>query len=190
MGLLDVVSHVRVVHEILLAVVALEVAFPGVHHVVGLQLVHERKLQIALVAADLLEMQPHVTDDGVDVSGGSLSAQIARVHFTTVGSPRYRIVAGPVLFRFVVGILLVNALVRSEVCGSVEFQWTKIAAVVFVLIVLLQVGVVTSQSVENLIAYAALMSFGLAVEPLYMFLQFVLLVENLPALVASENESE
>lgn len=184
MRLLDVVPHVRIVHEVLLAVVALEVAFPRVHYIVGLQLIHEGELQIALIAADLLEVQPHVADDGVDVSGGSLSAQIARVHLAPVGGPRYGVVACPVLFRLVVGILLVDALVRSEVCGSVEFQRAQVAAVVLVFVVQLQVGIVAGQRVENFVADVALMSFGLwAMEPLHVFLQFMLLVEYLAALV-------
>lgn len=75
-----------------------------------------------------------MTDDGVDVTGGSLSTQIARIHFATVSGPGYGIVASPVLFRLVVGVLLMDAFVRSEVCGSVEFKWTQVAAIVFIFV--------------------------------------------------------
>lgn len=111
--LFDVVPHMRIVHKVLLAVVALEVSFPRVHHIVSLQLVYECKLQIALIALHFLEMKSHVADDRVNDPGGGLSAQIARKMLLTVWGVGNGIVTGPVLFRLVVDIFLVDSFVGS-----------------------------------------------------------------------------
>lgn len=121
---LHMISHVRTIHEIFVAMWTLVVSLPRVNHVVNLQFVCLREPHIALVALDLLKVQLNVADNPVDSAVEGALTGVARIYFSLFRIFRYGVVAGPVLLRLVVGIFRVNPLVQTQIARSVELHRT------------------------------------------------------------------